>query len=95
MESAEEIDPELYAQRQTGKALTRLIIVVGGLQLAGVALWVCLSLIGIVDPNDNLSEFIISQLGTFLLSVVIGIGWVFFYIRKVHAEAEEMSDRAS
>ncbi len=86
-------DPEMYVQQQTGRVLTKLFVVVIGVQLAGVFLWLLLVFTGVMDATANLDEFLITQLVVFLASVVIGIGWAAMRIRGLSEEAQQMSSK--
>ncbi len=85
-----DVDPDLYVQRKTGRALTRLVAIIAGLQLGGVFLWVGLFFVGVVDATENLNEFLISQFGVFFLSLVVGLWWIISYIRRINEEAENL-----
>lgn len=91
--STTDADPELWAQRKTGRALMRLVLVVGGLQVGGVFLWLALFVAGVVDPTGHLNEFLITQFAVFVTSLIAGIGWVIVYIRNIEAEAEAMLEK--
>lgn len=82
-------DPHAEVRKATGRVLTKLIIAVGGLQVAGVMLWLVLVFTGVMDASENLGEFIVSQFGVFFASVAIGIGWAVYRIRQIRNEAGE------
>ena len=90
-DQSQPIDPEMYVQKQTGRVLTKLFVVVIAIQLAGVFLWLLLVFTAVMDATANLDEFLITQLVVFLASVVFGIGWAVLRIRGLGEEAEEMS----
>lgn len=83
-------DPDYYVQNATGRALTKVLAIVIGLQLGGVFLWLLLVFVGVMDATGNLDEFLISQLVVFLLSVFTGIGWSIRYVRGLKEEAKKL-----
>ena len=89
-DDGDSFDPELYVQKQTGRVLTRLIIVVGVLQVGGVFLWLAMVFAGVVDASMNLDGFMIAQLAVFLASIAGGLFWAIRRIRTLRREAEQM-----
>lgn len=83
-------DPEFYVQKQTGRAIFKVLLIVGAVQLGGVFLWLVLILAGILDATYNLGEFMVSQLAVFLVSIVFGTVWFKRRLRHLKAEADEL-----
>lgn len=83
-------EPDYFIQKATGRVLTKLLLVVGGIQVLGVLFWLVLVFSGVVDATMNLDGFMISQLVVFLLSVFVGLAIAIRHIRALRAKAEAM-----
>lgn len=82
--------PDYYVQQATGRALTRFVAVVGGLQVAGVASWLVLVFTGVMDASMNLDTFMVSQLVVFIASIAVGLVWTVRHLKQVRHEAEQL-----
>ncbi len=83
-------DPDYYMQQATGRTLTKLVAVVGALQVGGVLIWLVMFFGGFVDATQNLDSFMIGQLVVFLTSIAVGLGLVVRHLRKLRADTEAM-----
>ncbi len=83
-------DPDFYLQKATGRVLTKFLLIVGGLQVAGVFSWLILVFAGVVDATMNLDGFMVSQLVFFILSIAVGLAMVIRHIRRLKEETEEL-----
>lgn len=82
--------PDYYVQQATGRVLTRVVAVVGGLQVAGVVLWLVLVFTDVVDASMNLDAFMVSQLVVFLVSIAAGLAWTVRRLKTLRSEAEKL-----
>ncbi len=80
--------PDYYVQKATGRALTKLVVFVGGLQVGGVFLWLALVFAGVVDASMNLDAFMVSQLVVFIGSLVVGMAWTIRHLKKLQQRAD-------